>query len=70
MTQQEQVIDFSRSYCYYVPVGHTIWVRIQAECRCEVFDRAQGTSDEYVLGIRVQTGLRLRTGVQQLPRRP
>jgi hypothetical protein len=58
VTQLEQVIDFSRSYCYYVPVGHTIWVRIQAECRCEVFDRSTGASDEYVLGIRVQTGLR------------
>ncbi len=52
------VTDFARSYCYYVPAGHTIWVRIQAECHCEVLDLTGGASDEYVLGVRTQTGLR------------
>lgn len=51
-------IDFSRSYCFYVPAGHSIWVRIQAECFCEVIDNESGERDEYVLGVRTQTGLR------------
>jgi len=50
--------DFSRSYCYYVPQGHSIWVRIQAECVCEVINQASGERDVYVLGVRTQTGLR------------
>ena len=51
-------IDFARSFCYYVPRSQPIWVRIQAECRCEVVDRQTGHTDEYVLGVRTQTGLR------------
>jgi hypothetical protein len=58
MVEQPTVTDFARSYCFYVPQGHTIWVRIQAECFCEVVDYATGESDEYVLGVRTQTGLR------------
>lgn len=52
------VTDFARSYCYYVPAGYTIWVRIQAECWCRVIDAASGEADDYVLGVRTQTGLR------------
>lgn len=58
MTTVATVTDFARSYCYYIPRGHTIWVRIQAECRCEVIDRRTGRADEYILGVRTQTGLR------------
>jgi hypothetical protein len=58
MPTHPQAIDFARSYCHYVPRGYTIWVRIQAECRCEIFDTVTGESDEYVLGVRTQTGLR------------
>ncbi|MSO21688.1 MAG: hypothetical protein EXQ58_00230 [Acidobacteria bacterium] len=50
--------DFSRSFSYYIPKKENIWVRIQIECRCQVFDRAAGTSDEYLLSVRTQTGLR------------
>ena len=53
-----KVTDFARSYCYYVPEGHSIWVRIQMECCCEVVDDVTQVSDEYVLGVRTQTGLR------------
>jgi hypothetical protein len=49
--------DFSRSFCYCQPRPASIWVRIQIECRCEIFDRDNGTSDEYILGVRAQTGL-------------
>lgn len=52
--------DFSRSYCHYTPTNRKIWVRIQIECRCEVFDRSSGQSDEYFLTVRTQTGLRTR----------
>jgi hypothetical protein len=48
--------DFSRSFCYYVPPEAPIWVRMQIECRCELFDR-NGTRDEYLLTVRTQTGL-------------
>ena len=48
--------DFSRSFCYYVPKEAPIWVRMQVECRCEIFDRAGGR-DEYLLTVRTQTGL-------------
>lgn len=58
MTSDSAALDFSRSYCYYVPAGHSIWVRIQAECLCEVIDDDSGVQDEYVLGVRTQTGLR------------
>jgi hypothetical protein len=58
MAEPVRAIDFSRSFCYYVPRGHTIWVRIQVECRCEVFDRLAGRSEEYALSVRTQTGLR------------
>jgi len=58
MAEHRQVTDFSRSYCYYVPNGYSIWVRIQAECVCEVIDSATGDIDTYVLGVRTQTGLR------------
>ena len=50
--------DFSRSFCYYIPRNREILVRIQIECRCEVFDRSSGLSDEYFLTVRTQTGLR------------
>ena len=50
--------DFSRSFCYYVPKNQEILVRIQIECRCVVFDRSSGQSDEYLLTVRTQTGLR------------
>lgn len=50
--------DFSRSFCYYIPKNQKILVRIQIECRCEVFDRSSGRSDEYFLTVRTQTGLR------------
>jgi hypothetical protein len=60
MTMAATAIDFARSFCYYVPRGQPIWVRIQAECRCEVVDRRTGRADEYVLGVRTQTGLRTR----------
>lgn len=50
--------DFARSFCYYIPKKENIWVRIQIECRCQVFDRTTGTSDEYLLSVRTQTGLR------------
>lgn len=50
--------DFSRSFCYYIPRNRKIMVRIQIECRCEVFDRSSGQSDEYLLTVRTQTGLR------------
>ena len=50
--------DFSRSFCYYIPKSQEIRVRIQIECRCQVFDRSSGQSDEYFLTVRTQTGLR------------
>ena len=58
MSGSTSVIDFARSFCHYVPRGRDFMVRIQIECRCEVFDRASGASDEYMLGVRTQTGLR------------
>src|SRR5579859_5193413 len=50
--------DFQRSFIYYTTVNHPIWVRIQIDCRCQVIDRATGATDEYVLSVRTQTGLR------------
>src|SRR4051812_38684455 len=58
MGEQPTVTDFARPDCFSVPRGHTMWVRIQAECFCEVVDYATGERDEYVLGVRTQTGLR------------
>jgi len=53
-----QAIDFSRSFCYYDTDAGKVWVRVNVECRCEVFDRSTGESDEYLLSVRTQTGLR------------
>lgn len=55
--ERVKAIDFSRSYLHCSPRPGAIWVRIQVECRCEVFDRATGRSDEYLLGVKAQTGL-------------
>lgn len=57
LTEQASVTDFSRSFLHCIPKPGSIWVRIQVECRCEVFDRANGSSNEYILGVRAQTGL-------------
>src|SRR5689334_2591216 len=54
-----KAIDFSQSFCYCSPKPTSLWVRIQIECRCEVFDRKTGASEEYILGVRAQTGLHL-----------
>jgi hypothetical protein len=54
---QPTTIDFARSFCYCIPKPESIWVRIQIECRCEVFDRTSDVTDEYILGVRAQTGL-------------
>ena len=51
-------IDFARSFFYYRPRGKTFTVRIQIECRLVVLDGDAETSDEYLLGVRTQTGLR------------
>lgn len=51
-------IDFSRSFSHYTYPSPRIWVRIQVECRLELFDRTIGQSDEYLLSVRTQTGLR------------
>ena len=48
--------DFSRSFCHFQ--GAKIWVRIQIECRYQVFDRNTDQVDEYLLTVRTQTGLR------------
>ena len=51
--------DFSRSFCHYKGGREDrIWVRIQIECRCQVFDRSTDQVDEYLLTVRTQTGLR------------
>jgi hypothetical protein len=59
-TESVRATDFSRSFCYYIPQSTPIWVRMQIECRCELFDRTLGTAtaDEYLLTVRTQTGLR------------
>lgn len=57
-TTIQTATDFARSFCHYAAHGHTIWVRIQAECLCTVSDHRTGRADEYVLGVRTQTGLR------------
>ena len=56
--QAAEAIDFSRSFCYYDADHGQLWVRVNVECRCEVFDRSTGASDEYLLSVRTQTGLR------------
>ena len=55
--ERPTAVDFSRSFIHYVPTSTPIWVRIQIECRLEVFDRSKGLSDEYVMSVRTQTGL-------------
>ena len=51
--------DFSRSFCHYQGgTEHKIWVRIQIDCRCQVFDRSSDRVDEYLMTVRTQTGLR------------
>ena len=46
--QAAEAIDFSRSFCYYDADHGQLWVRVNVECRCEVFDRSTGASDEYL----------------------
>lgn len=58
MQETTTMTDFSRSFIHYVPKSEPIWVRIRIDCRCLVLDRKSGKSDEYVLGVRTQTGLR------------
>ena len=53
-----QAIDFNRSYGHYFGRERNVWVRVQLECRCEIFDRSTGQSEEYLLSVRTQTGLR------------
>ena len=53
-----KAIDFARSFCYYDSKDDKVWVRVNVECRCEVFDRSTGAADEYLLSVRTQTGLR------------
>lgn len=55
--KQTTAVDFSRSFCHCIPRPGSIWVRIQIECRCELFDLSKGLADEYLLGVQVQTGL-------------
>jgi hypothetical protein len=55
-TEAVTATDFSRSFCYYTPTEAAIWVRMQIECRCELFD-STGTRDEYLLTVRTQTGM-------------
>lgn len=57
-TTVSQAIDFNRSYGHYFGEDDNLWVRVQLECRCEVFDRSTGQSEEYLLSVRTQTGLR------------
>ena len=57
-TATQVATDFSRSFCYYRSTDHPTWVRIQAECLCKVIDHRTGGADDYVLGVRTQTGLR------------
>lgn len=53
-----QAIDFNQSYGHYFGKESNVWVRVQLECRCEIFDRAKEQSEEYLLSVRTQTGLR------------
>ncbi len=53
-----KAVDFARSFFYYTPREKTFTVRIQIECRLVVLDGDAETSDEYLLGVRTQTGLR------------
>lgn len=57
-TRVAQAIDFSRSFCHYEAEDGNLWVRVNMECRCEVFDDQTGESAEYLLSVRTQTGLR------------
>ena len=53
-----EAIDFARSFFWYRPDNKTFTVRIQIECRLTVFDGNSGATDEYLLSVRTQTGLR------------
>ena len=53
-----EAIDFARSFFWYTPRNKTFTVRIQIECRLTVFDDSSGSTDEYLLSVRTQTGLR------------
>lgn len=55
--ERAEVTDFSGSFCYFVPREQPVWTRMQIECRCEVFGRAGGEPDEYVMGTRTQCGV-------------
>ena len=55
--QATTATDFFRSCCHYVPNVEDTWrVRIQLECRAELIDANTGVKDEYLLGVRTQTG--------------
>lgn len=56
--QAAEAVDFSRSFCHYESDEGRLWVRVNLECRCEVFNRSTGASEEYLLSVRTQTGLR------------
>ena len=53
-----EAIDFARSFFWYKPRNKAFIVRIQIECRLTVFDDSSGVTDEYLLSVRTQTGLR------------
>lgn len=55
-----QGIDFNRSYGHYFFLVNNkrIWVRVNLDCRLEIFDRTRDMSEEYLLSVRTQTGLR------------
>lgn len=57
-TNSTQAIDFSRSFCFHDYREGKVWVRVNIECRCEILDHSTGASDEYLLSVRTQTGLR------------
>ncbi|MCH2127769.1 MAG: hypothetical protein MK179_01435 [Pirellulaceae bacterium] len=53
-----EAIDFARTFCHYEADGGQLWVRVNVDCYCEVFNLSTGESDEYLLSVRTQTGLR------------
>ena len=57
-TDRAQAIDFTRSFGHYKGTEKNLWVRVELQCRCEVFDRSTGDCEEYLLSVRTQTGLR------------
>jgi hypothetical protein len=51
------MVDFARSFCYFVPNIPKTWrVRIQLQCRGVMEDVARRMADEYMLGVRTQSG--------------